>query len=122
MKIIKSFAFAWSGLKICFASETNFKIHIAFAAFAMLLGFVFSISRVEWLVIIGCIAFVTTMEMVNTTIEKLCDVVHKEFHPNIKKVKDIAAGAVLVAAACSVIVGVIIFLPKIIVYLNHFYK
>ena len=122
MKIIKSFAFAWSGLKICFASETNFKIHIAFAAFAMLLGFVFSISRVEWLVIIGCIAFVTTMEMVNTTIEKLCDMAHKEFHPGIKKVKDIAAGAVLVAAACSVIVGVIIFLPKIIVYLNHFYK
>jgi diacylglycerol kinase len=58
------------------------------------------------------------MEMLNTAIEKLCDVVHKEIHPGIKKVKDIAAGAVLIAAFCSVITGAVIFLPKII----HFIK
>ena len=56
------------------------------------------------------------MEMINTAIEKLCDVVHLEQHPLIKKVKDIAAGAVLVSAVFSLITAAIIFLPKIITY------
>jgi diacylglycerol kinase len=63
-----------------------------------------------------CIAFVISMEMLNTAIEKLCDVVHKELHPDIKRVKDIAAGAVLVSAIFSLMTGLIIFLPKIILY------
>lgn len=118
MKIIKSFSFAWHGLQTCFTSETNFKIHILFAAIATVFGFVLKISAAEWLAIIFCIALVIAMEMINTAIEKLCDVVQKEVHPQIKKVKDIAAGAVMLAACSSLLVGVIIFLPKIIVYIK----
>ena len=70
----------------------------------------------EWIAIGFCIAFVIAMEMLNTAIEKLCDVVHQEVHPGIKKVKDIAAGAVLISAIFSLITGLIIFLPKIIMY------
>ena len=114
MKIIKSFVFAFNGVKNCFTSETNFKIHTMAAVITIALGIAVHISNTEWLIVIGCIAFVITMEMLNTAIEKLCDVVQEGFHPGIKKVKDIAAAAVLVSAACSAIIGVIIFLPKII--------
>ena len=120
MKIIKSFAFAWNGFKICFTSEANFKVHVFFALLATSLGFILKIGSNEWLAVIGCIALVTTMEMMNTALEKLCDVVQTDIHPGIKKVKDIAAGGVMIAAACSLIIGAVIFLPKIIYYIKAF--
>ncbi len=118
MKLIKSFAYAWAGIKSCFQSEPNFRIHSVLAIIALLFSIVFKISTPEWIAVCFCIAIVITMEILSTAIEKLCDVVHKEMHPGIKKVKDIAAGAVLIAAFCSVITGAVIFLPKII----HFIK
>ena len=118
MKLIKSFSFAWNGLKICFASETNFKIHALLAIVVILLGIGLNISAVEWLIILFCIAFVVAMEMMNTSVEKLCDVVHEGIHPGIKAVKDIAAGAVLISVTCSLITGFVVFIPKIIMYLK----
>ena len=118
MKILKPFVFAWNGIKICFISETNFKIHVLFTIIAIALGIGLHISILEWAAIIFCIALVLTIEMMNTALEKLCDVLQKEFHPTIKKVKDIAAGAVLVTAVCSLIIGIVIFLPKIISYIK----
>ena len=122
MKILRSFVFAFNGLRICFNSETNFKIHTLFAVVAILLGIAFKITAAEWLAVIFSIAFVVAMEMVNTAIEKLCDVVQPDFHSGIKKVKDIAAGAVLLAAIGSVVTDGIIFLPKIIILIQSFYK
>ncbi|GAB2835808.1 diacylglycerol kinase family protein [Ferruginibacter profundus] len=119
-KIIRSFGFACNGLKTCFISEINFKIHLLLTVIAVSFGIGLSISGTEWSALIFCIAFVTAMEMINTAIEKLCDVVHKDFHPVIKKVKDIAAGAVLLAATGAVITGLLIFLPKIIMYIKSF--
>ena len=84
----------------------------------LMLSIVLNISAIEWIAVGFCIAFVIAMEMLNTAIEKLCDVVHRDIHPGIKKVKDIAAGAVLVSAIFSLITGLIIFLPKIILYLK----
>ncbi len=118
MKLLRSFSYAWSGLKTCFIAETNFKIHVVLAILAISLGFLLNISRNEWLAVMGCVALVVAMEMVNTAIEKLCDVLLQDIHPGIKKVKDIAAGAVMVAAVCSLIIGVVIFLPKIIAYIK----
>ena len=118
MKTLRSFAFAWNGLKICFTSEINFRIHIASAIAAILLGFVLKISHAEWLAVTGCIVFVVVMEMINTAIEQLCNMVHQDIHPGIKKIKDVAAGAVMLSAFCSFIIGVVIFLPKIIVYIK----
>lgn len=113
---MRSFAFACNGLKICFASETNFKIHVLLTVVAATLGIGLSISAAEWLAILFCIVLVLAMEMMNTAVEKLCNVVQKDIHPGIKAVKDIAAGAVMVAAGCSMVTGFIIFTPKIIVY------
>jgi diacylglycerol kinase len=118
MKILKSFAFAWNGLKVCFETETNFKIHLFFAAITILLGINFHLSQTEWLIVAICITVVLITEMLNTAIEKLCDVVEPEFHQGIKQVKDIAAAAVLVAAFMSTVIGVIIFLPKILILLK----
>jgi diacylglycerol kinase len=118
MKLLKSFSYAWAGIRQCFVSESNFSIHAVAAIIAIILSVLLKISAGEWIAVCFCIALVITMEMLNTAIEKLCDVVHKEIHPSIKKVKDIAAGAVLVSAVFSVVTGCIIFLPKIMFYLK----
>jgi len=114
MKLLRSFAFAFNGIKICFDSETNFKIHVLLTVVIILFGIGFHISAGEWLAILFCIAFVVAMEMMNTAVEKLCDIVHLDIHPGIKLVKDISAGAVLVSAIISFVISCIIFLPKII--------
>ena len=116
IKLIKSFKYACQGIKSCFESEPNFRIHFFAAITAIIFSVLLSISATEWIAVGFCIAFVTAMEMMNTAIEKLCDMIHKEPHPGIKKIKDIAAGAVLVSAVFSLITAAIIFLPKIIIY------
>ncbi len=118
MKLIKSFTYAWAGIKYCFKSESNFRIHVIAAIAAIIFAIVLNIAATEWIAICFCIALVLVMEMMNTAIEKLCDMVHIEQHPGIKKVKDIAAGAVLLSAVFSLVTGGIIFMPKIIMYLK----
>jgi diacylglycerol kinase len=120
MKLIKSFTYALAGIKAVFISETNFKMHVLAAIVATAFGVALKIAAIEWGIIIFCMVLVISMEMINTAIEKLCDVVHKEAHPVIKIIKDIAAGVVLVAAASSLIIGGIIFWPKIIMYFKLF--
>ncbi|MFM6926016.1 MAG: diacylglycerol kinase family protein [Ferruginibacter sp.] len=118
MKLIRSFRYAWAGIRACFNSEPNFRIHLFAAIAAILFSLLFRVSAAEWLAVCFCIVLVITMEMMNTAIEKLCDVVHQELHPGIKNVKDIAAGAVLLSAFFSLLTAAVIFLPKIIMYLK----
>jgi len=115
-RLIRSFSFAFNGLKICVLKGANFKIHLCCMGMAVMLGIALCISMNEWLVVLLCIGFVLSMEMLNTAIEQLCDVVHKEIHPAIKITKDIAAGAVLFSAIVAAVCGGIIFLPKIIAF------
>ena len=119
---IRSFGYAWNGLKICFSKETNFRIHIFCMTLVSIAGLYFNISHIEWVMIILCIAFVLCMEMINTAIEQLCNVVHKEIHPGIKITKDISAGAVLLSAAISAICGAIIFIPKVFLLIKSVYS
>ena len=77
------------------------------------LGVVLQISGVEWLFIAGCCMLVLALELLNTAIENLCDIVTEEYHPIVKIVKDTSAGAVLIVALGSLLTGLIIFLPKI---------
>ena len=120
MKILRSFGYAWEGLKYAFATQTNFRIHLLLAIVAILLGIGLHITRMEWLFVAVCIAMVLLAELINTAIEKLADVVHRDRHPEIKLVKDISAGAVLVIAVISAVTGLIIFLPKIISLIRSF--
>lgn len=110
---MKRFRYAIKGLISAFRSEVNMRIHIIAAVLVCIAGFYFDISSVEWIGIILCIVLVISFELINTAIEELCNMVQQEQHPIIKKVKDIAAAAVLVAAIGSVVAALIIFLPKL---------
>lgn len=118
MKLIRSFEYALNGLKACLCSELNFRIHLVFAAISILLGIIFQIPVLQWVFLLFSISFVITMEMLNTAVEKLCNFVTEEIHPAIKVIKDISAGAVLVAAALSLLTGLLIFIPAFINYLR----
>ena len=110
----KAFYNAWKGIQHFFLHDRNGRIHLGAAIAAVLAGFILKVAAIEWVVLLICIAAVITLEMINAAIEKLCDLVHKDYHPTIKIIKDISAGAVMLAAVISVVIGTIIFLPKII--------
>ena len=119
-RFIRSFGFAWRGITCCLPGGTNFKIQLSLGALTFLLGLFFHISTTEWLVVIFCSILVLSLEMLNTAIEKLCDLVTSDFHPQVMVIKDVAAGAVLVSAAGSMLAGLFIFLPKIILLIKTF--
>lgn len=112
-RFFKSFGFAVKGIKQSFITELNFKIHLLIAAFVVVAGWGFDISTLEWLALVICIGSVLTAELMNTAIEALVNLVSPEFNPKAGLVKDIAAAAVLVVAVMSLVVGLIIFVPKI---------
>ena len=111
-KRIKSFKFAFNGLWLLIRDEHNARIHFVIAILTITAGFYFSISAIEWLILILTIGFVFVTEFFNSAIEALADNISEEEDPNIKKSKDLAAGGVLFAAIISVIVGLIIFGPR----------
>lgn len=111
---IHSFQYAWAGCLSFFKEEHNTRIHLFITALVIISGFFFSVSATEWLIIILCIALVFGAELINTSIERLCDFVHPEKHPLIKKVKDVSSAAVLIFAIASATCGLIIFIPRII--------
>jgi len=110
---IKSFKYAFNGLKLFFIHEHNGRVHLCAAISAIGLSFYLKLSALEWMAILGVISAVFVAEILNSAIEKLADVVSPDFHPKIKIVKDLAAAAVLVAACLALAVGVIIFIPKL---------
>ncbi|WP_343636673.1 diacylglycerol kinase family protein [Fluviicola sp.] len=111
---IKSFQYAYAGLKTLFAEEHNARIHLVAAVLAIVLGFVLNISFNEWMALVIVAGLVFICELFNTSLEALADFVSPERHPQIKKVKDLAAAAVLISAVLALITGILIFLPKII--------
>src|SRR3954447_8201250 len=113
-----SFRYAFAGLAYCFHSQRNFRIHISIAAAATLLGIILGLSWTEWAVLTSMIVLVLAAEMTNTMVESLVDLVTPDYHPLAKIAKDAAAGVVLLTAIGSVIVGIFIFLPKILAALR----
>jgi undecaprenol kinase/diacylglycerol kinase (ATP) len=116
--IIKSFAHAFNGLFYFFLHERNGKLEIGIAFIAVLLSFLMKVSISEWFAVLLCIALVVGFEMLNSALERLCDVVQEDYHPVIKLIKDMAAAAVLWCSIVSAIIGLIIFLPKISFWLS----
>lgn len=113
-KALRSFRFAGMGVYSLFRYENNARIHLIACLLVILAGIFFRISAAEWCIIIIQIGLVWSAEAVNTAIEKLADVVSPGYHPAIKDVKDIAAAGVLILAGSAVIVGSIIFIPKLL--------
>lgn len=110
---LKSFSYAFNGLKFFFINEHNGRIHLFAAVLAVALSFYLKLSSLEWVAIIFAIAIVFTAEIFNSSIEKLADTFTSEINPQIKIVKDLAAAAVLITAILATIIGAIVFLPKL---------
>lgn len=113
----KTFSTAFSGIKYFFKTERNGKIQAGVSLITILSGLYLKLNAAEWIVIALCIGSVLALEMINTALEHLCNLVHKDYHPSIKIIKDVAAGAVLIFSVISVVAGLIIFLPKLYVLL-----
>jgi len=112
-RLYKSFGFAFEGIFTLFKETPNARIHFTIAFIVVVLGAYLSISTEEWLILILCIGFVISAEGFNTAIETITDLTSPNIHPLAKKTKDMAAGAVLIAAITAMIIGSIVFIPKI---------
>jgi diacylglycerol kinase len=113
-RFISRVQFALQGWSAFFRNEKHGQIQAVVAVVVVAAGAYFGISIIEWMVLLLCIGLVLSLEMVNTAIEKLADQTHPEHHPQIGLVKDVAAGAVLWASVISVVVGLLIFLPRLL--------
>jgi diacylglycerol kinase (ATP) len=113
---LQPFVYAITGVKMFLMQERNAKIHTAATIIVLSLGCFLSINKMEWIVLLFCISFVFITEMLNTAIEKTLDFYTIKHEPRIAFIKDVAAGAVLIAALTSTIIGAIIFIPKIYNY------
>lgn len=111
---LKSFKYAFNGLRVLFKDEHNARIHLFVTIIVFLLGLWLDISGVEWLVILLLIAIVFSLEIINSSIERICDYLSPKIDDRIKKIKDLSSAAVLVSAIISVVCGLIIFVPKLL--------
>ncbi len=115
--IFKSFRNALQGFKTAFVQERNLKFQVVSALLIISMGLFFEITAKEWNLIVVVISLVFVSELINTSIETLCDTLHPDINSGIKKTKDIAASSVIFAALSAIIVGAIIFGPYLKKYL-----
>ncbi|MFD1613502.1 diacylglycerol kinase family protein [Gelatiniphilus marinus] len=110
---VKSVGYAFKGALILLKTEASIKIQFIIAVIVTVAGFVFNISTNEWMLQCLAIGMVISIEGINTAIEAIADFIHPEHHKKIGFIKDIAAGAVFIASIFAIIIGFIIYLPKI---------
>lgn len=110
---IRSFGYALRGLGFMLKSQHNAWIHLGATVAVVSAGVWVRLTTEDWRWVVMAVAMVWVAEIVNTAFEHLCDVVQPEFHVSVKTAKDVAAGAVLVAAAAAVIIGILVFMPHL---------
>ena len=115
----KSVLYAGEGLRAALKQEPNFRLHIATAIIVLLLAIILGFNAFEWLLLLFAITFVIILELINTAIESLVDIVSPEIKDKAKIAKDVSAASVFIAASVSVLVGIILFVPKILVLLGY---
>lgn len=113
-KQLRSFRYAWQGIRCCVGREQNLSFHLIAAVVVVVAGFVLDITRTEWMAVTICIGAVIAAELFNSAIERLVDLVSPERQPLAGAVKDIAAGAVLVCAIAAAVTGLFVFVPYFI--------
>lgn len=112
-KCFKSFRYAFSGLKYLIEHENNARVHLVATIAAIIFSIVLKISPNEWVLIIFSIFLVWFAELINSSIERVVDLISPQYHEMAKRSKDYAAAAVLVISLAALVTGCIIFLPKI---------
>src|SRR5665213_3541293 len=118
-KIIRSFGFAFKEVAYATATQLNFQVHLVATAVAVLLVFALRISSNDWEWIALSITLVLVTELFNTMIEALTDLVSPGYNKKAGHVKDMSAGAVVIAALFAFVIGLIVFLPKLLLLINH---
>ena len=113
-KFLLSFTYPVKGLKYAYRNEQNLMVDVGMALIVLVFGFIFRIEVWEWAILVITVGLVLALELVNTAIEAVVDLVTEEYHPLAKVAKDTSAAAVFVFAIVAIIIGLIIFLPKII--------
>ncbi len=113
-KLRNSFKYAINGIKIAITKEQNMNIHFVITVLVLICAVIFKLTLMEWMLCLVMIALVIATELINTSIETMCDLITKEKHEDIKIIKDTAAGAVLVFATSAAIIGLMIFIPKLL--------
>ena len=118
--VLISFRYAFIGIKYTFKNSRNFKIQFLFAFFSLILGYIVQLNKSDYLILLVTIFSVLILEILNTSIESLVDLLVKKKFSNLAKItKDCSAGAVLLASINSVIIGLYLFIPKIkLLFLN----
>jgi len=110
---IKSFKHAFNGLRQLLKREHNSRIHLIAAILSLSIGYFLKISSLEWIALISVIALVFICELINSALEEICDFIEPKQNSKIGLIKDYAAAAVLVTSALAIIVGVLLFIPKL---------
>ena len=119
-RLVNSFQYAWQGIKQAYRGEQNLKIHTFIAILVIVFGFFLRISYTEWLVCLLLIGLVIMAEFINTAIEYVVDLASPAVHPLAKAAKDTASAGVLMMAIISAIIGLVIFVPKIIEFIGGY--
>ena len=117
-RLINSFKYAFEGILQAYVGEQNLKIHTVIAILVIIFGFILKISYTEWLICLVLIGLVLMAEFFNTSIEYLVDLVSPDIHPLAKATKDTASAGVLMIAIISAIIGLTIFVPKLINFIG----
>lgn len=112
-RFTSSFGYAWTGVKQAVRHEQNLKIHLIIAVAVITLSIALNVPFVEKLILLVVIGIVISLEMINTALERIVDLVTKEYHPLARVVKDVSAGAVLIFSIFAVIIGILIFYEPI---------
>ena len=118
-RLIRRFGWAGRGVIVHFRTQENARIHLAATVVTVAAGFFFGISRGEWIAVVLAIGLVLAAEAFNTAIEAVVDLASPEQHPLAGRAKDVAAGAVLLAAVTAVVVGVLVFGPHLLGLVSH---
>lgn len=114
--LLKSFLYAYNGIT-CASKERNVRFHIVATACVLALAYVLQLSTIEWALTLSAIALVLITEFINTCIEMLCDLITSDYSIPIKQIKDIAAASVVLSAAYSLAIAILILYPKLILYI-----
>ncbi|WP_346857706.1 diacylglycerol kinase family protein [uncultured Draconibacterium sp.] len=115
---IKSFTYAFNGLRILIKEEHNARVHLFAAALVILVSFLLKLNQTEWLFVILAIGLVLSAEIVNTIAENICDFISTEKHPKIKNIKDLSAAYVLISVFTSLVIAALVFIPRLQILVN----
>jgi len=118
--LINSFSYAVEGIRYAFKNDQNIRVHFLVAGLVILASLFFKVNPFEMGILAVMIVLVITVEMVNTAIEKMTDLITKEYRMEAKIAKDVASGMVLIAAFGSIIVGILIFTPYVMRFLGFY--